>query len=33
VLPLAGGTVFALLVALWLTSSLWFFDTVGFPEF
>jgi hypothetical protein len=28
-LPLLGGTVFALLVGLWLTSSLWFFTTVG----
>jgi hypothetical protein len=32
-LPLAGGTVFAALAMIWLTSSLWFFDTVGFPEF
>ena len=29
VLPLAGGVVFAVLVGLWLTSSLWFFTTVG----
>jgi hypothetical protein len=28
-LPAFGGTVFAALVALWLTSSLWFFTTVG----
>lgn len=28
-LPLAGGLVFTGLVALWLTSSLWFFTTVG----
>jgi heme/copper-type cytochrome/quinol oxidase subunit 4 len=32
-LPLLGGLVFTLVVALWLTSSLWFFRTVGFPEF
>ena len=29
VLPAAGGLVFALLVALWYTSSLWFFESVG----
>jgi hypothetical protein len=29
VLPLAGGLVFAVLTGLWLTSSLWFFTTVG----
>lgn len=29
VLPLAGGVVFAVLTGLWLTSSLWFFTTVG----
>jgi hypothetical protein len=29
VLPLAGGLVFTALVVLWLTSSLWFFTTVG----
>ncbi|GLZ29910.1 hypothetical protein Lesp02_21000 [Lentzea sp. NBRC 105346] len=28
-LPLVGGAVFTGLVALWLTSSLWFFTTVG----
>lgn len=32
-LPLAGAAVFAALVAIWLTSALWFFDNVGFPEF
>jgi Family of unknown function (DUF6529) len=32
-LPLAGGLVFSTLTALWLTSSLWFFTTVGFPAF
>jgi hypothetical protein len=30
-LPLAGGVVFTILVVLWLTSALWFFDDVGFP--
>jgi hypothetical protein len=29
VLPLAGGLVFTALVVLWLTSSLWFFTTIG----
>jgi hypothetical protein len=29
VLPLVGGFVFACLVGLWLSSSLWFFTTVG----
>ena len=29
VLPLAGGTLFAILLGLWLTSSLWFFRNVG----
>jgi hypothetical protein len=29
VLPLAGGVVFATLTGLWLTSSLWFFTTIG----
>ncbi len=32
-LPLVGGLVFSLLVALWLTSSLWFFQNSGFPSF
>jgi hypothetical protein len=32
-LPLAGGAVFSALVAIWLTSALWFFDNFGFPEF
>jgi hypothetical protein len=31
-LPAAGGAVFTALVVLWVTSSLWFFDHVGFPE-
>lgn len=31
-LPVVGGAVFAAIVGLWLTSSLWFFRTVGFPE-
>ncbi len=30
-LPLVGGVVFTVLVALWLTSSLWFFTNVAFP--
>ena len=28
-LPLAGGLVFAALVGIWLTSSLWFFTSSG----
>jgi hypothetical protein len=28
-LPVAGGAVFTALVALWLTSSVWYFTTVG----
>jgi hypothetical protein len=32
-LPLVGGVLFACLVILWFTSSLWFFDNVGFPSF
>jgi hypothetical protein len=30
-LPLIGGALLAALAVLWLTSSLWFFTTVGFP--
>lgn len=30
-LPTAGGLLFAVLVAIWMTSSLWFFRTTGFP--
>jgi hypothetical protein len=30
-LPVIGGSLFTLLTALWLTSALWFFTTVGFP--
>lgn len=30
-LPVVGGLVFTTLVAIWLTTSLWFFNTVGFP--
>ena len=30
VLPLAGGTVFAVLTTLWLTSSFWYFTNVRF---
>ena len=29
-LPLVGGTLFAMLVMLWSTSSLWYFTTVRF---
>ena len=32
-LPIVGGLVFALLVGIWLTSSLWFFQNAGFPSF
>jgi hypothetical protein len=32
-LPVIGGAVFTVLVALWLTSSLWFFEHAGFPSF
>ena len=28
-LPLAGGTLFAILLGLWLTSALWFFTNFG----
>jgi hypothetical protein len=31
-LPIAGGVLFALLVAVWLTSGLWFITTSGFPS-
>ena len=31
-LPLAGGLVFTLLVAVWLTSGLWFISENGFPS-
>jgi hypothetical protein len=32
-LPVLGGSLFAALTGLWLSSSLWFFTTVGFPGF
>jgi len=32
-LPLFGGLTFSALIGIWLASSLWFFSTVGFPEF
>lgn len=32
-LPAVGGTVLTALVAVWLTSSLWFFTTQDFPGF
>ena len=31
-LPIAGGTVFAVLVATWVTSGLWFITTSGIPS-
>jgi hypothetical protein len=31
-LPVAGGLVFTLLVAVWLTSGLWFITENGFPS-
>jgi hypothetical protein len=31
-LPVIGGTVFALLVATWVTSGLWFLTTSGIPS-
>jgi hypothetical protein len=30
-LPVVGGGLVAVLVGIWLTSSLWFFTNVGFP--
>jgi hypothetical protein len=30
-LPAVGGLLVALLTGIWLTSSLWFFTTIGFP--
>ena len=32
-LPVFAGLTFALLVVIWLSSSLWFFRNFGFPEF
>jgi hypothetical protein len=32
-LPVFGGLTFAALVAIWFTSSFWFFQNVGFPQF
>ena len=31
-LPVAGGLVFTVLVAVWLTSGLWFISENGFPS-
>ena len=31
-LPLAGGALFTILVAVWLTSGLWFISNHGFPS-
>lgn len=30
-LPVVGGSLVALLTGIWLTSSLWYFSTTGFP--
>src|SRR4051794_38526210 len=30
-LPVVGGLVFALLIAVWFTSAFWFIDNQGFP--
>lgn len=30
-LPVAGGSLVAVLVGVWFTSSYWFFTTIGFP--
>jgi hypothetical protein len=32
-LPVLGGLVFTAIVGLWLSSALWFFRNVGFPNF
>jgi hypothetical protein len=32
-LPVIGGLVFSSLVGIWLTSALWFFQNMGFPQF
>jgi hypothetical protein len=32
VLPLAGGTLFALIAVLWYTSALWYFDGFALPS-
>jgi hypothetical protein len=32
-LPVFGGLVFCLIVGLWLTSALWFFQNVAFPGY
>jgi len=32
-LPLMGGTLFAVVTGIWVTSSLWFFTNVEFPGF
>jgi hypothetical protein len=31
-LPVAGGLVFTILVAVWLTSGLWFISENGIPS-
>lgn len=32
-LPVMGGTLFAVLTGIWVTSALWFFTNVDFPGF
>ena len=32
-LPVVGGLLFSLIVGLWLTSALWFFNNTSFPNF
>jgi hypothetical protein len=32
-LPVAGGTLFSALIAVWLTSAFWYFTNVTFPGF
>jgi len=32
VLPIAGGVLFTILIAVWLTSGLWFISKNGFPS-
>ena len=32
-LPIVGGILATVLVAIWWTSSWWYFTTIGFPEF
>ena len=32
-LPVVGGLTFSIVIGIWLTSSLWFFQNIGFPDF